>query len=155
MPLIIRDVRPTDRAQWEQLWAGYLAFYETTLAPEVTESTWRRFFDRNERMQAIVAADSQGELLGFTHIVFHRGTWAIGDFCYLEDLFVGSNARNQGVARALIEEVYDIADKRKCERVYWLTHESNAPARKLYDQVAKNSGFIQYQRSPPPSTRSG
>jgi GNAT superfamily N-acetyltransferase len=145
--MIIRDVRPTDRSAWEQLWAGYLAFYESTLPPEVTETTWRRFFDKNEPMHALVAADdTSGELLGFTHLVFHRGTWAIGDFCYLEDLFVSPSARKRGVARALIEAVYDLADERGCERVYWLTHETNTTARKLYDQVAQHRGFIQYRR---------
>ena len=85
-------------------------------------------------------------LVGFTHLVFHRGTWSVGDFCYLEDLFVAKAARQRGVARALIEAVYDLADKRGCERVYWLTHESNTTARKLYDQVAEHHGFIQYRR---------
>lgn len=144
--MILRDLRPTDRTQWEQLWAGYLAFYQSTLAPEVTETTWRRFFDRAEPMQALVAADHLGELLGFAHTVFHRGTWAIGDLCYLEDLFVAPSARKQGVARALIEAVYERADTRGCERVYWLTHESNTAARALYDKVAKHAGFIQYRR---------
>jgi GNAT superfamily N-acetyltransferase len=145
--MIIRDVRPTDRNGWEQLWAGYLAFYESTLAPEITETTWRRFFDKNEPMHALVAADdTSGELLGFTHLVFHRGTWAVGDFCYLEDLFVAPTARKRGVARALIEAVYDLADERGCERVYWLTHETNTTARKLYDQVAEHHGFIHYRR---------
>ena len=32
------------------------------------------------------------------------------------------------------------------ERVYWLTHESNDTARVLYDSVAQNTGFIQYNR---------
>ncbi len=145
--MIIRDVRPIDRSAWEQLWAGYLAFYESALAPEITETTWRRFFDKNEPMHALVAADdTSGELLGFTHLVFHRGTWSIGDFCYLEDLFVAPTARKRGVARALIEAVYDLADERACERVYWLTHETNTTARKLYDQVAEHRGFIQYRR---------
>ncbi|MGQ0531568.1 MAG: GNAT family N-acetyltransferase [Caulobacteraceae bacterium] len=145
--MIIRELRPTDRTQWDQLWAGYLAFYETTLPPEVTETTWARFFDRNEPMQALVAADAtSGDLLGFTHVVFHRGTWGIGDFCYLEDLFVAEHARNRGVARALIEAVYELADERGCERVYWLTHESNATARLLYDKVAEHRGLIQYRR---------
>jgi hypothetical protein len=31
-------------------------------------------------------------------------------------------------------------------RVYWLTHETNQTARRLYDQVATNSGFIVYRR---------
>jgi hypothetical protein len=29
--------------------------------------------------------------------------------------------------------------------VYWLTQESNTTARRLYDQVGVNKGFIQYQ----------
>ena len=143
----IRNVRPTDRAGWDALWAGYLAFYESELPAEVTETTWRRFFDNDEPMQAFVAADrTSGELLGFVHMVFHRGTWAIGDFCYLEDLFVAEKARGHGIARALIEAVYEEADERGCERVYWLTHETNATARALYDKVAKHRRFIQYQR---------
>ncbi len=143
----IRDVRPTDRSGWDALWAGYLAFYESALAPEIIETTWRRFFDANEPMQALVAADrTSGDLLGFTHLVFHRGTWAVGDFCYLEDLFVAEPARGRGIARALIEAVYEEADERGCERVYWLTHESNTTARALYDKVAQHRGFIQYRR---------
>lgn len=143
----IREVRPTDRSAWEPLWAGYIAFYESSVPPQITDTTWRRFFDRSEPMQALVAADNAtGELIGFAHIVFHRGTWAIGDFCYLEDLFVAEHARNRGVARALIEAVYNLADERGCERVYWLTQESNATARALYDKVAEHKGFIQYRR---------
>ncbi|ANP44947.1 GNAT family N-acetyltransferase [Candidatus Viadribacter manganicus] len=144
--MIIREARATDRTQWDDLWAGYLTFYESSLAPEVTDSTWRRLLDPNEPMQALVAEDETGALLGFTHVVFHRGTWSIGDFCYLEDLFVAPNARKHGVARALIEAVYALADQRGAARVYWLTHESNLTARKLYDQVAQNRGFIQYRR---------
>jgi GNAT superfamily N-acetyltransferase len=145
--MIIRPVQVEDHAAWEKLWTGYLAFYKAALPAHVTETTWRRFLDADEPMQALVAADEgSGELLGFTHVVFHRGTWAIGDLCYLEDLFVAETARKRGVARALIQAVYDLADRRGCERVYWLTHETNTTARALYDQIAEHRGFIQYRR---------
>ena len=144
--MIIREARAADRAQWDDLWAGYLNFDESTLAPDVTDTTWRRLLDPNEPMQALVAEDERGALIGFTHVVFHRGTWSVGDFCYLEDLFVAPTARKQGAARALIEAVYALADQRGAGRVYWLTHESNTTARALYDQVAQNRGFIQYRR---------
>ena len=144
--MIIRKVRLTDRNAWDELWAGYLAFYDSDLPRTVTDTTWARFHDPAEPMLCLVAEDHDGSLLGFTHIVFHRGTWAIGDFCYLEDLFVAKAARNRGVARALIEAVYDLADERKCARVYWLTHETNTTARALYDKLASNRGFIQYRR---------
>ncbi|GAM98798.1 histone acetyltransferase HPA2 [alpha proteobacterium U9-1i] len=142
--MIIRDLAASDRAQWDALWAGYLAFYNTTLDPAVSDVTFQRFHDPAEPMFAFVA-EREGVLLGFVHCVLHRGTWSIGDFCYLEDLFVAPETRGLGVGRALIEAVYARADAHRCSRVYWLTHESN-PARKLYDQVARNLGFIQYRR---------
>jgi GNAT superfamily N-acetyltransferase len=142
----IRLARPDDRAAWEALWAGYLEFYNSELPRAVTDTTWARFHDPAEPMTCLVAEDKNGALIGFTHLVFHRGTWSIGDFCYLEDLFVAETARGRGAARALIEAVYDLADQRGAERVYWLTHETNTVARVLYDQVARNRGFIQYQR---------
>ena len=142
----IREAQPTDRVAWEPLWAGYLDFYSSELPPAVTDTTWSRFHDPAEPMQCFVAEDDDGSLIGFTNIIFHRGTWAIGDFCYLEDLFVAPAARGKGVARALIEAVYALADERGAERVYWLTHETNTTARALYDKVARNRGFIQYQR---------
>ena len=51
-----------------------------------------------------------------------------------------------GSARALIEAVYEKAKAAGASRVYWLTHTTNAQARMLYDQVAENSGFIQYRK---------
>lgn len=147
MAFTIRELLKEDRPGWEHLWGGYLDFYEAPMEPVVIEVTWSRLLDPNEPMLALVARDTgTHELLGFVHCVFHRGTWSIGDFCYLEDLYVAPQARNQGVGRALIEAVYNRADAMKCERVYWLTHETNTNARALYDQVARNSGFIQYRR---------
>jgi GNAT superfamily N-acetyltransferase len=54
----------------------------------------------------------------------------------------------QGVAAALIAAVTEWARGRQCSRVYWSTHETNARARRLYDRVATNRGFILYQITP-------
>jgi GNAT superfamily N-acetyltransferase len=143
--MIVRDLAPDDRAAWGGLWAGYLAFYQSELDPSVTETTWSRLLDPKEPMFALVAEGEAG-LIGFSHCVLHRGTWSIGDFCYLEDLFVTEQARGLGVGRALIEAVYARADALKCGRVYWLTHDTNYDGRRLYDRLARNTGFIQYRR---------
>ncbi len=143
--MIIREARAADRDAWSALWGDYLTFYETDLAPEVSATTWSRLLDPSEPMFCLLA-EHDGEVIGFVNCVLHRGTWAIGDFCYLEDLFVTASARGPGAGRALIEAVYAEADRRGCERVYWLTHESNTTARRLYDKVARNLGFIQYRR---------
>ena len=85
--ITIRPVRPGDRAGWEPLWQGYLTFYKSTLASEITDATWRRFFDPLERLGAFVA-ERDGQLIGIAHYLLHRSTWAPLCYCYLEDLFV-------------------------------------------------------------------
>ena len=145
----IRPVTPGDYAQWLPLWDGYNAFYgrlgPTALKPEITAMTWARFFDGYEPVHALVA-DSDGELLGLTHYLFHRSTTAIEPTCYLQDLFTYAAARGKGVGRALIRAVYAQAQLAGSSRVYWQTHETNHTAMQLYDQVAEKSGFVVYRR---------
>jgi GNAT superfamily N-acetyltransferase len=143
--LVVRQVEPADRARWEPLWQGYQRFYKVQHPPEVTEATWKRFFDGLEPMHALVAERGE-DLLGIVHYLFHRSTWMIGPTCYLQDLFTAEKARGKGVGRALIEGVYACAAAAGAQRVYWHTHETNATARILYDKVAILSGFIQYRK---------
>ena len=146
----VRPVAPGDRDAWAPLWAGYNAFYgrsgPTALAPEIIDMTWSRFFDAYEPVYALVAEDADGRLIGLVHYLYHRSTISIAPTCYLQDLFTDAVARGKGVGRALIEAVYAQARAAGCSRVYWLTHETNAPAMLLYDQVAAKSGFLVYRK---------
>lgn len=51
------------------------------------------------------------------------------------------------MGRALIEAVYAHAKAAGGNRVYWLTHETNATAMQLYDNIATKSGFVQYVKN--------
>jgi GNAT superfamily N-acetyltransferase len=147
--LSVRFVAREDYVQWLPLWDGYNAFYArsgaTALAPEITRTTWGRFFDAYEPVHALVA-EQAAKLLGLTHYLFHRSTTAIGPTCYLQDLFTTEAARGKGVGRALIEAVYEQARLAGSARVYWQTHETNHTAMQLYDKVAERSGFIVYRK---------
>jgi GNAT superfamily N-acetyltransferase len=145
MTFSIRPLRSDERAAWEALWQSYLTFYGASVPPETTAATWSRLRDPAEPMHAL-GAFSGSDLAGIVHYIFHRSTWTTGDYCYLQDLFTAEPARGRGVGRALIEAVYEHAKLAGASRVYWLTHESNAPARALYDRVADRPGFIQYRR---------
>jgi GNAT superfamily N-acetyltransferase len=141
----IRPLAAADKAAWAPLWAGYLEFYEAMIAAEVSERTFARLLDPAEPMFCLVAEEKR-RVIGIVHCVLHRSTWTRGPYLYLQDLFVALEVRGSGAGRALIEAVYARADELGAERVYWLTHESNATARLLYDSVAERSGFIQYRR---------
>jgi GNAT superfamily N-acetyltransferase len=146
---VVRDIAPHDHDRWLPLWDGYNAFYgrsgTTALASSITATTWARFFDAYEPVHALVA-ERDGELLGLAHYLLHRSTISIGPVCYLQDLFTDSTARGRGVGRALIEAVYAQAERAGCSRVYWQTHQSNRTARRLYDAVAEDSGFVVYRQ---------
>lgn len=143
----VRPLARADYEQWLPLWAGYNEFYgrvgTTALAPEITAMTWSRFFDAYEPLHALVA-EYEGRLVGLVHFLYHRDTISIAPLCYLEDLFTDASVRGKGVARALIEAVYKTAREAGIGQVYWLTHETNATARKLYDKVADFPGFVVY-----------
>jgi len=145
----IRQIAENDYAQWRPLWDGYNTFYgrfdATALPEEITQQTWRRFFDDAEPVHCLVA-ERDGKIAGIVHYLFHRSTTLLNDICYLQDLFTDENARGGGVGRALIEAVYDKARAAGSERVYWQTHETNARAMVLYNQVADRSGFLVYRR---------
>ena len=68
--------------------------------------------------------------------------------CYLQDLFADPDIRGKGVGATLIEAVREEAGKIGVTNVYWMTHETNATARKLYDRVARKTGFIEYDLLP-------
>jgi GNAT superfamily N-acetyltransferase len=137
----VRSIEPADLEAWTPLWDGYNAFYgragPTALSPEVTAVTWRRFFDADEPVFALVA-EASGRLVGLTHYLFHRSTTRIEPVCYLQDLFTAADVRGQGIGRALIHGVYREAKAAG-------THDSNSAGRLLYDKVAKHAGYIVYE----------
>lgn len=141
----IRMAREADFAQWLPLWRGYQVFYKTDIPESTTATTWARFQNPAEPMHCAVA-ELDGALIGMVHYIHHRSCWTVGDYVYLQDLFVAPDVRGTGVGRALIEHVYAAAAEAGASRVWWLTQESNAQATSLYDRIADKSGFIQYRK---------
>ena len=141
--LVVRPAARGDFAQWLPLWEGYNAFYERTVAPEVTQTTWGRFFDAYEPMHALVA-ERDGRLVGLVHYLFHRNTAMIQPTCYLQDLFVDPKTRAKGVGKQLVDWLVAEVKAQNWSRLYWATAETNYRARGLYDKYTPHSGFLRY-----------
>jgi ribosomal protein S18 acetylase RimI-like enzyme len=145
--LTVGPLTDADRTAWEPLARGYKAFYETEVSDAGYEAAWQRL-RAGEPMLGLGAWLSGGpgqprRLVGIAHALFHASAWSDGAL-YLQDLFVDPTVRGRGVAAALIEHLAQIARERGVDRYHWLTHETNARARRLYDRVASHRGFIRY-----------
>lgn len=141
----IRALTADDHAEWLPLWGGYLTFYETDLPDEQTRLTWNRLLDPQFPIHGALAIGDDGRAIGLVHWLTHAATWSATPYTYLEDLYVDPGARGSGAGRALIAHVSSWARENGSSKVYWLTHETNATARTLYDRVAGHTGFVHYE----------
>lgn len=130
---------------WLRLWQAYQSFYKTSIAADVSNHTWQKLCNPELSHIYGFAAILKDKVVGIVHVIEHDSCWTIAPYAYLQDLYVDEQNRRLGIARALIEHVYDMTKQKGCDRVYWLTHESNIEAQYLYDRVARKTGFIQYR----------
>jgi len=137
----VAALQPDDRPAWEDLFGAYNAFYGRTWPAHRYDHAWQEF-RQNSTVHALVAR-LDGRLVGIAHFLVHASTTS-PDVCYLQDLFTAPHARGRGVARALIRAVEEWARALGCDRLYWHTKHDNHAARRLYDQLAQNRGFVQY-----------
>lgn len=142
--MIIRWADAKDETAWRQLWAGFLDYYEMSLAPEITDFTWKRLMDPASPLKVRLACEGAA-VLGFAIHQHHPSTWVMGEDCYLEDLFVSADARGKGVGRALLQDLADHARTQGWKRLYWNTDASNETARRLYDSFTPDDGHVRYR----------
>jgi len=119
---------------------GIPDFYKVALQDE-TMRRLARLHDPQEPMflLALSRASCSHRALSFS-----PSTWTVGNYCYLQDLFVSQDARGSarpGPDRGGLRK----SQRAGASRVYWLTHETNTQARALYDTLADRPGFIQYR----------
>ncbi len=141
----IQPLTVAHRSAWQPLWEGYLRFYRDELDGAVTDATFARLCDPDGDMAGLIATTEAGDPGGMANLVFHPTTWDTRGMCYLEDLFVAHAARGTGLARRLIEAVYELAAARGAGRVYWHTQGFNGPGRSLYDTVACLQSWVVYE----------
>lgn len=142
----IRPLTSDDHADWHRLWTAYLAFYDTALDAQVYDVMFARLLGDDAQDFSGLIAEVDGRPVGLAHYLVHRHGWKIENVCYLQDLYADKDVRGQGVGRALIEGVYTAADAQDAPSVYWMTQDTNAHARKLYDRVGSLTPFIKYAR---------
>jgi ribosomal protein S18 acetylase RimI-like enzyme len=140
-----RAIEPSDKPAWLPLWEGYLVFYKESLSDSQTDLTWSRFFLDDFNLRGFVVEVNE-EVVGFAHCSFTNSTWLENPDLYLEDLFVSTEHRRQGLGEFLIENCAKFAKESGSRRLYWQTQRSNESAQRLYNKIASLSEYIIFEK---------
>lgn len=142
---LVRPAMPRDEEAFLEMWTDFVA-----LAPDepgnhgMGKINWDRIMDRAHGLQCLVAENAGGAVVGFALYLAFPFTWSRGDVCYLQDLFVRSEVRGQGVGLAMIEELRAIGSKNGWFKVFWMTQSDNDTAQRLYDKIGQRMNYLRY-----------
>ncbi|NET62448.1 MAG: GNAT family N-acetyltransferase [Symploca sp. SIO2E6] len=129
---IIRPAIPDDVPMIFELIQA-LAEYEK-LSHTVTGDTQtlkQHLFGPRPYAEAIIS-ECQEQVVGFALFFYNYSTFLTKPGIYLEDLFVLPEFRGQGIGKALITSVMELAVERDCGRVEWSVLDWNEPAIAFY-----------------------
>ena len=113
-----------------------LAEYEKLLdRVEATEKRLRETLFGAEPAAACVLAYQGGQPVAFALFYFTYSTFAGLPGLYLEDLFVKPEMRGQGLGRALLRHLANLAKEKGCWRIEWAVLHWNKSAIGFYESI--------------------
>lgn len=146
MTIVVRPAQPSDRDEWARLFVEYGVFYETRFDESVQSGVWRWITDDSHEVNALVAVDAAGALVGFAHYRRRADTFTAGAGFTLDDLFVAPGARGSGVATSLIDAVARAATLAGGGTLRWITASDNVTAQRVYDRLATRATWVTYEK---------
>jgi len=131
MQIIVRDAELTDVPAVLAL-MGELAEHEDlcqylTLTPELLA----RFSLGEPKRFHVVVASADAAVVGYATYVFHFHPWTAREYLYLDDLYVASSHRGQGIGTNLMDRVAAIAIERDVD-AGWHVELANRRAQDFY-----------------------
>jgi len=141
---MIRELKSSDKKEWEKLFKGYGDFYKTPINSEILISVWNWLFDKNHVVNGI-CYEIEGKIVGIAHYRTMPRPLKGGYIGFLDDLFVNPDFRGKKIGKKLIEALKNMAKSNNWQTIRWITHSDNKTAKKLYDKIANNTGFDLYE----------
>jgi GNAT superfamily N-acetyltransferase len=95
-------------------------------------------FGENNYFQTLLVENRKNNsprFLGFALYFYTFSTFLGKPSLYLEDLFVLPDFRGQGIGKALLKELANIALERECGRMEWAVLNWNKPAINFYKEI--------------------
>ncbi|MBE9040914.1 GNAT family N-acetyltransferase [Oscillatoriales cyanobacterium LEGE 11467] len=108
----------------------------------------------------VILAEIAGNAVGFGLYYFRYSSFNALPSLWLDDLYIESKARHQGIGTVLIKEIAAIAQKYNCTHLAWNAIETNQPGVRFYHKigaeiVAQEGDIFLFKASPTKILKTG
>jgi len=143
----LRFAGPSDVPVIAELIRGLARFEKLEGEVAMTEDLLAKNLFGPRQYAETLLAEEGGAVVGFALFFHNFSTFLAQPGIYLEDLFVVPEQRGQGIGRALLERLAQIALERGCGRLEWAVLDWNRAAIGFYERLgaAPNSDWTVYR----------
>ena len=127
-------IRSIEEADFSQIVELFREFAEFEKSPDDMENSLERMTLEKDFFNGWVAENDDGTIIGYTSYFFAYYTW-VGKCLHLDDLYVKSAHRGNGLGTILIHKVIDFAKQSGCHSLVWQVSSGNKPAIKFYKNL--------------------
>ena len=141
---MIRNLKETDRQNWEKLFQGYAEFYKVPMNNDILNTVWLWLFDKKHVVNGI-CYEIENKIIAIAHYRTMPRPIKGGYIGFLDDLFVDPGFRRQKIGQKLIKHLKEMTITNDWQTIRWITHSNNEIAKNLYDKIANNTEFDLYE----------
>ena len=91
-------------------------------------------FGKNPRFNILIVMKDKS-IIAYAFYFYTYSSFLARKTLYLEDIFISGNYRNEGIGKALMNELIKIAKKNKCGRMEWCVLDWNTNAINFYEKL--------------------
>ena len=141
---MIREIKPKDKEQWENLYEGYAKFYKVEMNKTILKTVWNWIHDKNHEVEGIVY-EINNKIVGLAHYRKMPRPLRGQEIGFLDDLYVDPDYRSKGIGEKFLNYLKELSKSRGWNLIRWLTHDDNIKAKSLYDRVAEKTNWDLYE----------
>ncbi|SFD26464.1 diamine N-acetyltransferase [Chitinophaga sp. CF118] len=108
-------------------------FSEFQKTPDKVKITLEQMVAEKDYFRAFVV-ESNADIIGFATFFFTYYSWS-GKALYLDDLYITSAFREQGIGKQLLDTIIQLAKNEQCKKVRWQVSGWNANAISFYKKM--------------------
>lgn len=137
----VREATPGDADDLGRLLHDFSVEYDDETPGAAAFAARLRELLAGDETAALVAGDGPD---GFAIVRFRPSLYTPANECYLAELYVVPNLRGNGIGRAIMDAVLDLARARGCDHIDLGTSVDDVAARALYERM----GFTNREGGP-------